>query len=239
MPSLISVRKLYDKVAVACGFPTYTNNTDTPDITKFILEMISEGLNSTIDILSTNSLRLNRLEDIRTIKGQNEYAVTGIIKHADLIETMEDGQTIATRLRYFDDIDPMRTLDSSAQNGKPLGYCIHDGYMRLVPTPDKEYQVKMEISTNDLVMADNDVYRTNVEHINDSIIGSQEFADVIFLRTCALILLRANSPTAKLYTELQDARIHTMIEKDFASNENRRMDSGWTGHYNPNRGLLG
>lgn len=239
MPSLISVRKLYDKVAIACGFPTYTNDTDTPDITKFILEMISEGLNSTIDILSTNSLRLRRLEEIRTIKDKDEYAITGIIVHAELIEDLKDDKTKVTRLRYYDDADPMRTLDSSSIAGKPTGYTIHDGYLRLFPKPDKEYKIKMEISTNDLVLADNDVYRTNVEHINDSIIGSQDLADVIFLRTCALILIRAKSPTAQLYTELQDARIKTMIEKDFGSNEARRMDSGFYGHYNPNRGLLG
>lgn len=239
MPSLINVKDLYNKVAIACGFPVYTNNTDTPDITRFILEMISEGLNSTIDILSSNSVSLNRHEELTTIAGQEEYGVTGLIKHIELEEKDSLGNKTYIRLKYLDDIDFMRTRNSNEKNARPFGYVINNGYLRLIPCPDKAYNIKMELSTNDLVLSDNDVYRCNVEHIDDSIIGTKDFGDVVFLRTCALILLRAKSPTAQLYTELQNARIRTMVEKDYGSNEGRRMGSGYLGHYNPDRGLLG
>ena len=43
------VKDMYDSLALKTGFPVYTNDTDCPDINRFLLEMISEGLQSTID----------------------------------------------------------------------------------------------------------------------------------------------------------------------------------------------
>ena len=55
------VKDLYDKLAIKTGFPLYTNEFDTPDITRFLLDVLSEALQSTIDSLyiSNNILERN------------------------------------------------------------------------------------------------------------------------------------------------------------------------------------
>ena len=55
------VNDMYNKLALITGFPVYTNATDCPDINRFLLEMLSEGLQSTIDDLyiSNNVLERN------------------------------------------------------------------------------------------------------------------------------------------------------------------------------------
>lgn len=235
MTSLISVKDLYDKVAVACGFPTYTNDTDTPDITRFILEMISEGLHSTIDVISANNAALNLRNEITAMPGEDTYAIDGIIKHIELVDV--NGRTY--RLRYADNIDFMRTKDVNDKPGMPKFYAVNNGYLRLYPTPDKEYTVRMELSSHDLVLANNDVYKSSVTDINDSIIGDREFEAVIGYRTIALLLVRCQSVNAKFYTELGNARLLSYIEKTYGSNEAQRGYDRNAGHYNSQRGLLG
>lgn len=235
MTSLISVKDLYDKVAVTCGFPTYVNDTDTPDITRFILEMISEGLHSTLDVISANNAALNLHNEIVTIPGEDTYAIDGIIKHIEIPDV--GGKTV--RLRYADNIDFMRTKDSNDRQGLPRFYAINNGYLRLYPTPDKEYTINMELSTHDLVLANNDVYKNSVTDIDDSIIGDKEFEAVIAYRTIALMLVRCQSPNAKVYAELGNARLLSYIEKTYGSNEAQRGYDRNAGHYNSQRGLLG
>ena len=41
MASLIKVLDLYNDVATATGFPLYTNDSDTPDITRFAYNIAS------------------------------------------------------------------------------------------------------------------------------------------------------------------------------------------------------
>lgn len=234
MTSLIPVKDIYNRVAVACGFPTYTNDTDTPDTTRFILEMISEGLQSTIDILTTNNASLDMKNEIVTMDGVDTYAVAGIVKH---IEVVYDGRV--RRLNYNNAVDFMRTNGENVQKGLPTSYAIDNGYLRLFPVPDNNYKIVMRLSTDDLVLSDNDISRSYVEHINDSIIATQELGVLITLRTITLVLLRCQSPNAKIYSELQRARFNTFLEREYMSNEGKRMFNGYTGHYNPDRGLLG
>lgn len=234
MTSLIPVKDIYDRVAVACGFPTYTNDTDTPDTTRFILEMISEGVQSTIDILTTNNACLDVKEEIVTLPDVDTYSTTGIVKH---IELLNDG--VIRRLPYNNSADFLRTNDSRSPKGIPTSYAIDNGYVRLFPIPDKNYKLILRLSTDDLVLSDNDVSRSYVEHINDSIIATQELGVLITLRTITLILLRCQSPNARIYSELQKARFNTFLERDYMSNESKRMFNGYTGHYNPDKGLLG
>ncbi len=234
MTSLIPVKDIYNRVAVACGFPTYTNDTDTPDTTRFILEMISEGLQSTIDILTTNNASLDMKNEIVTMDGVDTYAIAGIVKH---IEVVYDGRV--RRLNYNNAVDFMRTNRENVQKGLPTSYAIDNGYLRLFPVPDNNYKIVMRLSTDDLVLSDNDVSRSYVEHIDDSIIATQELGVLITLRTITLVLLRCQSPNAKIYSELQRARFNTFLEREYMSNEGKRMFNGYTGHYNPDRGLLG
>lgn len=234
MTSLIPVKDIYNRVAVACGFPTYTNDTDTPDTTRFLLEMISDGVQSTIDILNSHNACLDVTEELITIPDVDKYSATGIIKHIDLIH---DGR--ARRLPYNNSIDFYKTNDDTSPKGIPTSYVIDAGYIRLFPIPDNNYKLVMRLSTDDLVLSDNDVSRSYVEHINDSIIATQELGILITLRAITLVLLRCQSPNARIYSELQKARFNTFIERDYMSSEAKRMFNGNTGHYNPDRGLLG
>lgn len=235
MTSILKVEDIYNDVAIACGFPTYTNDTDTPDITRFLLQMISDGLTTVIDQLSTNNAALNLENKIVTIKGQDKYAVDGIIKH---IEIKPDGGEVR-RLFYADNIDFMRTRGSKDPLGIPRMYVIDNGYLRLFPCPDKAYPIRMQLSTDDLVLADNDVYKKVVTHINDSIIGTVDFGTLVKLKTIAFVLMRCQSPNAKVYAELANSKMNTFIEKTYGSNEAARGFDRSAGHYNARRGLLG
>ena len=55
------VKDMYDRLALITAFPIYTNETDTPEINRFLLEMLSEALQNTIDNLyiSNNVLQRN------------------------------------------------------------------------------------------------------------------------------------------------------------------------------------
>ena len=51
------VKDIYDKVALMTGFPVYTNETDTPETTRFLVEMISQSLQNVIaDLYTTNNV---------------------------------------------------------------------------------------------------------------------------------------------------------------------------------------
>ena len=43
------VEDMYNELAVITGFPTYLNETNTPDTTKFLLQALSHALQNTID----------------------------------------------------------------------------------------------------------------------------------------------------------------------------------------------
>ena len=58
------VKDIYDKVALLTGFPVYTNATDTPETTRFIVEMISQALQNVIGDLYTSNNVLERNDTI-------------------------------------------------------------------------------------------------------------------------------------------------------------------------------
>ena len=235
MTSIIKVKDIYNKVALITGFPQYSNDTDTPDINRFILEMINEGLQSVIDVLNTNSTALQIGNRIVTTEGKWMYAFDGIIRHIE-IENLK-GQK--RRINYKNNIDFLMTPDKFSPTGFPTHYTVSGGYLKLYPIPDNSYNITMVLSTNNLVASDNDELRSTVEHINDSILCTQDVANLITLRTCALIFIRCNSNLANLYSEMSNSRIKTYIEKDYGSNEAQRGYSNKGGHYDPERGLLG
>lgn len=234
MTSLIKVLDIYNDVATVTGFPQYTNETDTPDITRFLLQTLSHALGNTIDSLYVDNNTLERDQYVTTNEGEAEYAIEGLIKHVDLID--ENGKV--TRLRYDDNADYMKTLTEDDRQGKPSRYVISRGYIRLLPTPDKEYKVKMTISTTDLVLSDNDVFRSDIESIDDVVIATRELGDIIKLRAITLILMRCQNPAAQIYADLAAQRTKTYIEHDYGTREAKRGFSRQIGHYDPYRGLL-
>lgn len=242
------VRELYDRLALMTGFPVYTNETDTPEITRFLLEMLSEGLQSVIDSLYTVNNVLERNDTIITIPYKNKYGIAGTIKNIQLY----DGKSMC-ELPYLDRFNPHliskeeveheitqeeNTSESRKDCGRPVGYVIQNGYLRLVPTPNKEYTIKVCVSTTNLVMTDDDSSREYISHINDSIIADDRFCNLVVIKAAALTFLRAQSSNAQFYQQLFDDRLKTYMEYDIKSVEAQRGFSRQAGHYNPYRGLL-
>ena len=79
------VKNIYNKVAVLTGFPQYTNDTDTPDITRTLLEYISQGLQNVIDSIYIQNNVLERFDTLVVNKGQDEIGVEGLIKKVQLV----------------------------------------------------------------------------------------------------------------------------------------------------------
>lgn len=235
MASLINVLDLYNSVAVVTGFPLYQTAMDAPDTTRYLLEMINEGLRNVIENLYMNTNTLERTDELITIPGEQEYGVQGIIKYVEIFDEYNN----ARRVQYGDNINHLATTDPNEKKEMPRYYTIHKGYMKLYPIPDKAYKIKVVLSSDDVVLADDDTYKKQVDDINDVIIGSQDFFNVIKLRAAALIFIRCNNSLSQVYSNLAQSALKNYIEKDYGSNEAQR---GWTrraGHYDPRRGLLG
>lgn len=240
MASLIKVLDLYNDVATATGFPLYTNDTDTPDITRFLLEMISEGLHSTIDNLYINNNTLERTDTIVTNDKTDIYGFQGIIKHVDLIQP--NGKVVALPYNDSFDFNSANTQNENqlkSSKAQPTSYVIKNGYIRLLPFPDKAYKIRLTLSSNNLVLANDDVYRTSVRDIEDSIIGTKDFETCVKLRTIALIYIKCNNQLSALYSQLANERLKAYIENDYGSNQATRLNNPSAGHYDTRRGLLG
>lgn len=225
------VKDLYDNLALKTGFPPYTNDTDCPDINRFLLEMLSEALKSTIDSLYISNNVLERNDTIITIPNKNLYGLEGSIKSIQL--QMKDGYK---DLEYADGVNQN---DNNEQFGEPEAYVIKNGYLKLLPTPNKEYTIKVCVSTTDLVLADDDTSRTSIEHIEDSISASDKFCDLVLLKACALTFIRCNNQLGGIYAELYENRLRTFMEHDLGTLEARRYYGYDAGHYNTRDGLIG
>ena len=132
------VKDMYDSLALKTGFPVYTNDTDCPDINRFLLEMISEGLQGTIDNLYISNNVLERNDTIKTIANKNNYGIEGLIKN---IQIQRDNGNYEP-LPYNDYVNPN---DLNEEFGRPTSYVIKNGYLRLLPTPDKVYTIKIRV----------------------------------------------------------------------------------------------
>ena len=51
--------------------------------------------------------------------------------------------------------------------------------------------------------------------------------------------MRANNQSAQLYANILNERTRSYIERDYGSNETERAFGRRSGHYDPNKGLLG
>ena len=225
------VKDMYDSLALKTGFPVYTNDTDCPDINRFLLEMISEGLQSTIDNLYISNNVLERNDTIKTIPNKNNYGIEGLIKNIQI----QGDNGCYDPLPYDDYANPN---DLNEEFGRPEAYVIKNGYLRLLPTPDAEYTIKICVSTTDLVMSDDDTSRTSVTHINDSIMASDRFCDLVVLKAAGLTFARLQNATAEIYAGLYEARLKTFLEHDIGTIEAQRGHIRGGGHYDSRFGLI-
>ena len=182
------VKDMYDRLALITAFPIYTNETDTPEINRFLLEMLSEALQNTIDNLYISNNVLERNDTITTTPNRALYGIEGIIKNIQLIK--DDGRAI--QIRYDDCANPNDVTDEKV--GEPRRYVIKNGYLKLLPTPDKAYTIKVCVSTTDLVMADDDTSRTYIRNINDSIMANDRFCNLVIVKAAELIFARLQNP---------------------------------------------
>ncbi len=226
------IKDLYDRLALITAFPVYTNDTDTPETNRFLLEMLSEALQSTIDNLYISNNVLERNDTITTTPHRDLYGIEGIIKNIQLVE--DNGRTL--QVRYDDIANPN---DASVEpEGKPRRYVIKNGYLKLLPTPDKAYTIKVCVSTTDLVMADDDSTRTNIQSVNDSILANARFCNLVVTKAAELVFTRLQNANAVLYARLYEDNIKTFMEHDLKTLEAQRGFIRRAGHYNPERGLL-
>ena len=225
------VKDMYDSLALKTGFPAYTNDTDCPDINRFLLEMISEGLQSTIDNLYISNNVLERNDTIKTIPNKNNYGIEGLIKNIQI----QGDNGCYDPLPYNDYANPN---DLNEEFGRPESYVIKNGYLKLLPTPDAEYTIKICVCTTDLVMADDDTARTSVTHINDSIMASDRFCDLVVLKAAGLTFARLQNATAEIYAGLYEARLKTFLEHDIGTIEAQRGHIRGGGHYDSRFGLI-
>lgn len=226
------VRDLYDRLALITAFPIYTNETDTPEINRFLLEMLSEALQNTIDNLYISNNVLERNDTITTTPDRALYGIEGIIKNIQLVR--DNGQAI--QIRYDDCVNPNDVTDEKV--GEPRRYVIKNGYLKLLPTPDKAYTIKVCVSTTDLVMADDDTSRTYIRSINDSIMANDRFCNLVVVKAAELIFARLQNPNVQIFSKLYEDNLKTFLEHDLKSLEAQRGFIRRAGHYNPERGLL-
>lgn len=226
------VRDLYDRLALITAFPVYTNETDTPEINRFLLEMLSEALQNTIDNLYISNNVLERNDTITTTPDRALYGIEGIIKNIQLVK--DNGQAI--QIRYDDCVNPNDVTDEKV--GEPRRYVIKNGYLKLLPTPDKAYTIKVCVSTTDLVMADDDTSRPYIRSINDSIMANDRFCNLVVVKAAELIFARLQNPNVQIFSRLYENNLKTFLEHDLKSLEAQRGFIRRAGHYNPERGLL-
>ena len=230
-----SVEDMYNELAIITGFPTYSNATDTPETTRFLLQVLSQGLLSIIDSLYTSNNILERTDTIKTTEGQSLYGIDGLIKN---VQIKDKTQNKYIRLPYLDKFDK-DVQDENFEHSMPKGYVIKKGYLRLVPIPDDTYEIKLTLSTNNLVWSDNDVSKIGITSIDDAVMASEEFCNVVVLRAATLVFLRCQNANAEIYNQLTQTRLRNMLERDIGTTESYRVWDRNAGHYNPDKGLLG
>ena len=226
---------MYNKLAMITGFPEYTNDVDTPETTKFLLDSLSQGLQNVINNIYIQNNVLERTDKIVTTRDKELYGIEGIIKEAILIKS--DGTL--NRLQYLDNFDPNIPFEGKNRKLKePIGYCISGGYMRLFPIPDAAYNIQVTVSTSDLVWANDDTSRRTIENINDTIIADERFCNLVVLRAAVLVFARANNNLLSVYQNLYRDELNDYLEHDLKTLESNRFFDRSAGHYSPRRGLI-
>lgn len=231
------VQKMYNKLALLTGFPQYTNAVDTPDITRTLLEYLSQGLNSVIDNLYIQNNVLERFDTITVKKGQDEVGIEGIIKS---VQVIDKGKTFdVPYANNFNQDTNLTEQEREKFKGRPKAFTIRKGYMRLLPVPDAEYTLKVVVSTTNLVWANNDVARDTIESIEDAVMADNKFCELVVLRAATLLLARANNGAAEVMNNIFRERFNNYLEHDLKTTQGNRFFDRSAGHFNIDRGLLG
>ena len=226
---------LYNKLALITGFPEYTNSTDTPETTRFLLDCLSEGLHSVINNIYMQNNVLERTDVITTREGIDTYGIEGIIKSI----LIQDGSRVR-KLRYMDDVNPNYILEGEGKVRKePQFYTIKKGYLRVFPTPNREYKMQVTVSTSDLVWANDDSSRNTIEDINDTVMADNRFCKLIIMRAAVIVFARAQNALAKVYQDLYSDELRDYLEHDLKTFEANRFFDRSAGHFDTHRGLLG
>ena len=95
------------------------------------------------------------------------------------------------------------------------------------------------MSTNNLVWANNDVSKISITNIDDAVMASEEFCNIVVLKAATIVFMRCQNANAKIYAEIGNNRLRNLIERDAGSIEASRVWDRSAGHYNPDKGLLG
>ena len=226
--------ELYNKLALITGFPEYTNDTDTPDTTRFLLNCLSEGLHSVINNIYMQNNVLERTDTITTTKGIDKYGIEGIIK-----DILLDNNGVIRKLEYMDNVNPNYIPHGEGKvEREPKGYIIQKGYLRVFPIPDKEYKLHVTVSTENLVWANDDSSRNNIVNINDTVMADNKFCNLIIMRAAVIVFARAQNNLAKVYQELYSDELRDYLEHDLKTFEANRFFDRRAGHYDPRRGLI-
>lgn len=231
---MILVKDLYNELAIVTGFPLYTNDTDTPDTQRLLLQVLSNALSNVIDGLYITNNVFERTDTITTMAGENQYGIEGIIKNIQI--KGDNGKY--KKIHYLNDTD-FYSKRLEEKQAEPCGYVIRNGYLQLYPVPDKEYEIQVVVSTTDLVLADDDTSRSTIKNINDMLLCNERFAELVVLRAAQLLFAKANNNNTQIYASLVQERLKTFIEHDYKSIEAKRVPDNKGGHYNPRKGLLG
>jgi hypothetical protein len=226
---------MYNKLALITGFPEYTNDTDTPETTRFLLECLSQGLQNVINNIYMQNNVLERTDTITTTKDKELYGIEGIIKQIHLVRN--DGSL--RQLAYLDNVNPNIILEGvNKKTGEPHGYCISKGYLRIFPIPDGPHRLSVTVSTTDLVWANDDSSKRGITSVNDTVMADPRFCDLCVLRAAVLVFARAKNANAELYNNLYKDELNDYLEHDLKTLEANRFFDRSAGHYSPRRGLI-
>lgn len=231
------VETLYNEVAINCGFPTYIDESSTPETTRFLLEMMNQALLNTIDNVYISQNVLEKRDTIVMKPGQDIYPIDGMVKRIQYLQGQDKLSGKYIRFNYGND-DP-GFIPPANKYGYPTTYVVDRGNIRFLPIPDKAYAVKVTTSTTNLVWANDDTSRNSIIDVKDSIMASKDFCDIIVLKACAYVLGRCNNKNAEFYNTLASQRLGTFLERDSNSLEKPSLYNPVQGHYNSRQGLLG
>lgn len=231
------VKNMYDKLAINCGFPLFVDDVTTPETTRFLLEVLNQALLNVVDNVYITNNVLQRKDTITLSPGMDHYAVEGMVKSIQY--TANNGALKGRFIPFNQAVDMAGQIMAGPDRlCAPSSYVIDRGDIRLFPIPDKPYELEVTVSTTNLVWANNDSSKGNITDINDSIMASKEFCDLVVLRACSFVMARCNNPLSDYYNGLYDKRLKTFIERDSRSFEEPKLYNPRKGHYSPRRGLL-
>lgn len=232
------VETLYNKLAINTGFPLYTNEQDAPDTERFLLEMLNQALLNVIDNIYISNNVLERRDTIITSPRVDKYAVEGMVKNIQYTRRNQS-QLVGKFIKFNRALDTSGQILRQEKFAYPTSYVIDRGDVRFFPTPDKQYEIEVTVSTTNLVWGNDDSSKGEITSITDSIMASKAFCDLVVLRACAFTMARCNNPLSEFYGNLYKERLRTFVERDSNSFEKPHLRNPRAGHYDPRRGLLG